>query len=166
MSRISKIVICAFLAILSINGFSQTNEKKIFVAIDGLAPALKFGIEKNTSERLSLKASVGFCIVGPSLLSYNLYCSYKITKPENAFGFNLNFGLLDNYIDIATPMFSLGFGGSAGIYYRFQNNSALIFRLGMITGPSIDNREFAMLTLPNFGFEYAFIVNKNSKKNK
>jgi hypothetical protein len=61
-----------------------------------------------------------------------------------------------------TPMFSLGFGGGAGIYYRFQNYSVLTFRLGMITGPSIEDKEFMMLTLPNFGMEYAFIFNKNS----
>lgn len=63
-------------------------------------------------------------------------------------------------------MFSLGIGGGAGMYYKFQNNSVLTFRLGIITGPSIDNKKFSMLTLPNVGIEYAFIFNQNKKKIK
>lgn len=166
MKKIKITLISGLLAISTINGFSQPLTKKLFVAIDGLAPAVKFGIEKNTSERLSLKASAGFCVVGPSLMSYNFFGTYIISKPENNWGFNLNFGLLDNYVDLATPMFSLGFGGGAGIYYRFQNSSILTFRLGVITGPSIDNNEFGMLTLPNLGIEYTFRFNKNRDQNK
>jgi len=52
-------------------GNAQTGDKKCMVAIDGLAPALKFGVKNNYSERFSLQASTGFCLVGPSLLSYN-----------------------------------------------------------------------------------------------
>lgn len=64
-----------------------------------------------------------------------------------------------------TPMFSLGIGGGAGIHYRFKNNSVLSLRLGLITGPSIEKGDFSMLTLPNFGVEYAFpLKRKNSGK--
>jgi len=165
MNKLKKALIIGFITIISINGYSQP-QNRLFLSIDGLAPAVKFGMERKITERFSLKASAGFCIVGPSLLSYNFFATYKITKPEKALGLNLNFGFLDNYVDVITPVFSLGFGGAAGIYYRFQNNSTLTFRLGMITGPSIDDKELGILTLPNFGIEYAFRFNKNSKENK
>lgn len=166
MHKLNIVLVSGFMLIFSIHCFSQPFDKKLFIAIDGFAPAIKFGIEKNTSERFSLKASAGFCLVGLSLLSYNFYGSYRITQADKKLGLNLNIGFLDNYIEVVTPMMSLGFGGGASIYYRFQNRSTLSFRLGMITGPSIDNKEFMMLTLPNFGIEYALLLNKNSNKNK
>ena len=165
MNRLKCIVVC-FIATFSINTFSQQPEKQLFGAIDGLAPAAKFGIEKYKSERLSLKASAGFCIVGPSLLSYNFFGTYNLSKQEKSFGFDINIGFLDNYIDFLTPMYSLGLGGGVGVHYRFQNYSKLSFRLGMITGPSVEKKEYNILTIPNFGIEYAFAFNKQSSKNK
>ncbi len=160
-----KFTLISFVLVLfGFNLFSQTTDKKIFVAIDGLAPAAKVGVEKIASQRLSWKASVGFCIVGPSLISYNYFGTYKISNPEKPFGFDVNFGFLDNYIDVVTPMFSLGLGGGPGIHYQFKNNSVLSFRLGLITGPSVEKREFSMLTLPNFGIEFAFPLRKGERK--
>jgi len=154
---------CIFVAVISLNSFSQSYNTKLFMAVDGFAPALKFGVEKNTTERFSLKASVGFCIVGPALLAYNLFSTYIVSNPEKNFGVNLNFGLLDNYIDIFTPVFSLGFGGGTGIYWRFRNSSMLSIRLGIIAGPAIDKKEVLMLSIPNFGIEYAYVLNRNKE---
>ena len=137
-------------------GLSQTTDTRWLVAVDGLAPALKAGIKKDLTEKFSLQGSAGFCIVGAELLSWNLFGSYKLTGPEKPLGFCLNFGLLDNYVNIGSPIYTLGFGGGAGIYYVFRNNSTLQLRLGAITGPSMDEGQFRWLTLPNFGLEYAF----------
>jgi hypothetical protein len=111
MNRQRNTLMLSLIALISVNSFSQPPARQFFVAIDGLAPAVKFGMEKNISERFSLKGSAGFCLVGPSLLSYNFFASYKLTKPEKAFGVNINVGFLDNYIEVISPMFSLGLGG-------------------------------------------------------
>ena len=149
--------------LMSFNLFSQTVDKKLFLAIDGLAPAAKIGVEKIASHRLSWKASAGFCIVGPSLISYNFFGTYKLSNPEKPFGFDVNFGFLDNYFDVVTPMFSLGLGGGPGIHYQFKNNSVLRFRLGVLTGPSVEKGKFSMLTLPNFGIEYTLPLKKKKE---
>ncbi|HQP03366.1 MAG TPA: hypothetical protein PLP11_02070 [Bacteroidales bacterium] len=165
IKRLKKTLLCVFIAIFTMNSFAQPLGSRLFISVDGLAPALKFGFEKVISDRLSLKTSLGACIVGPGLLSYNFYGNYIITRPEKTFGCTLHFGFPDNYIDVLTPMFSLGLGGGAGIYYRFKNYSVLTFRLGIISGPSVDNGKYAILTLPNYGIEYAFkFRNKNSSK--
>ncbi len=164
MNRLKIFFITSFLAIIAGYCYTQTTGTKLFFAIDGLAPALKAGIKKDLSDRFSIQASAGFCLVGPSLLSYNCFGSYIITKPEKPFGVFTYFGFPDNYIDVISPMFSLGPGGGAGIRYRFKNSSTLSLRMGIISGPSVDNKEFLWLTLPNFGIECAFRLRKNKGK--
>jgi hypothetical protein len=149
------IISCLFVFAVS-GGFSQPPDTKLLVAIDGFAPAVKVGIKKDLSERFSIQGSAGCFILGPSLLSWNVFGSYKLTNPEKSLSLSLNFGLLDNYIVLSEPMISLGFGGGAGLSYRFKNNSALTLRLGAITGPSLDQGEYRTLSLPNYGIEYAF----------
>jgi hypothetical protein len=133
---------------------------RFFAAVDGFAPALKIGIKKDLTERYTLQGSAGFFILGPSPFSWNLFGSYRLTDPGKPLGLHLNLGLLDNYIEVTSPMFSLGLGGGASVSYRFRNNSAITFRLGVVTGPAIDTGEACWLTLPNYGIEYDFPVRK------
>jgi len=160
MNRLKHCFLCGTVVILSVTNILYASNTNLFFAVDGFVPALKIGMERMTSDRLTLKSSIGFCLIGPSLLSYNFFCTYKLTNPEKPFGAHLNFGFLDNYIDVISPMFSLGIGGGAGIHYRFSNSSILSLRLGVITGPAIDNHVFEFLTLPNFGIEYAVSLSK------
>ena len=154
MSR--KIIILVGFLFVSFFLFSQNSYRKILVAVDGFAPAIKVGLKRNVSERLLVQGSAGFCIFGPSLLSYNVFGTYLLTSPQKPFGFHVNFGLLDNYIDLTGGMFSFGFGGGAGVHYIFQNKSMFTFRTGVIAGPAFDNSSTDLLAIPNFGIEYAF----------
>jgi hypothetical protein len=156
MSKLRRILISFLLVLVTVQCLSQEADTKLLVAIDGFAPAVKVGIKKDLSERFSIQGSAGCFILGPSLLSWNVFGSYKLTNPEKSLSLSLNFGLLDNYIVLSEPMISLGFGGGAGLSYRFKNNSALTLRLGAITGPSLDQGEYRTLSLPNYGIEYAF----------
>ncbi|MBN2805994.1 MAG: hypothetical protein JXR22_04995 [Prolixibacteraceae bacterium] len=158
------ILLCAFFLLFAPAGKAQSNNTKLLFAIDGLAPALKVGIQKHYSERFYVQGSAGFCLVGPSLLSWNFFGTYLLTKPEKPWGLNVHFGLLDNYVDVLTPTYSLGLGAAAGLRYKFQNQSSLNFRLGIISGPSIDNKKFDFLTIPNFGIEYAFPMKPEKRK--
>lgn len=160
MKFLKKLSVVGLVSLLSLSCFAQETGNKLFFAVDGLAPSLKFGIKKEFNERISIQGSAGFCIVGPSLLSYNFFGTYTLSEESRNLGFNLNFGLLDNYIDIIAPMYSLGMGGGAGMYYKFRNNSALTFRMGVVTGPAIDSGEYLWLTIPNFGVEYAFSLKR------
>lgn len=155
--------ILLLLLLPTLTNFAQKDNRNWLVGIDGLAPALKVGMQQHFSERFSLQGAAGFCLVGPSLLSWNFFGSYLLTKPEKPWGLNIHFGLLDNYVDVLTPTYSLGLGTAAGVRYKFQNQSTLNFRLGMITGPSIDNKVFDFLTIPNFGIEYAFPIRYKTK---
>ena len=149
-------IFCIFI-LISISNFAQTQKTQLYVAVDGFAPAVKIGFQKHSTERLSIKGSAGFFILGPNMMSYNLFGTYIISNPEKPFGLNVNFGLLDNYIEVTTPFFSLGAGAGAGVYYRFDNSSMLTFRLGVITGPAVERyKDPRLLTIPNFGIEYAF----------
>jgi len=140
--------------------FSQQPGIRLFTAVDGFAPTVKIGLKKDLTDRYTLQGSAGFFVLGPSPFSWNLFGSYRLTDPGKHLGVHLNLGLLDNYIEVTSPMFSLGIGGGAGLSYRFRNNSALTFRLGMVTGPAIDTGEPRWLTLPNYGIEYDFPVRK------
>ncbi|GEM_PF-1205191 len=146
------------LTLAAMDCFPQQPGVRFFAAVDGLAPAIKAGIKKDLTERYTLQGSAGFFILGPSLMSWNLFGSYRLTDPEKPLRLHLNLGLLDNYIEVTSPMFSLGLGGGAGVSYRFRNNSALTLRLGVVTGPAIDTGETRWLTLPNYGIEYDFPV--------
>jgi hypothetical protein len=154
--KLKGFLISCLIMFSAVGSFSQPPDTKLLVAIDGFAPAVKVGIKKDLSERFSIQGSAGCFILGPSLLSWNVFGSYKLTNPEKSLSLSLNFGLLDNYIVLSEPMISLGFGGGAGLSYRFKNNSALTLRLGAITGPSLDQGEYRTLSLPNYGIEYAF----------
>ena len=81
-------------------------------------------------------------------------------NPAKPLGLHLSLGLPDNYIEVTSPMFSLGPGGGAGVSYRFRNNSALTFRPGVVTGPAMDAGEPRWLTLPKYGIEYEFPARK------
>ncbi len=146
------------LTLAAMDCFPQQPGVRFFAAVDGLAPAIKAGIKKDLTERYTLQGSAGFFVLDPSLMSWNLFGSYRLTDPEKPLGLHLNLGLLDNYIEVTSPMFSLGLGGGAGVSYRFRNNSALTLRLGVVTGPAIDTGETRWLTLPNYGIEYDFPV--------
>ena len=155
MNKLKSILITCLLVVMTAEGLSQKADMKLLLAIDGYAPALKVGLKKDLSDRFTIQGSAGCFIMGPSPLSWNVFASYRVTNPEKPLGLHLNFGLLDNYIVPSVPMVSLGFGGGAGISYTFHNNSTLSFRLGAITGPSVDEGEYRTLTLPNYGIEYA-----------
>ncbi|NLE33950.1 MAG: hypothetical protein GX622_02495 [Bacteroidales bacterium] len=156
--RLLQITLIVLMALAATDCFPQQPGIRFFAAVDGLAPALKIGIKKDFTERYTLQGSAGFYMPGPSLMSWNLFGSYRLTDPKKPLGLHLNLGLLDNYIEVTSPMFSLGLGGGAGLSWRLRNNSALTFRLGVVTGPAIDTGETRWLTLPNYGIEYDFPV--------
>lgn len=158
--RLIPITLMVLMSMAAIDCFPQQPGIRFFAAVDGFAPALKIGIKKDLTDRYTLQGSAGFFVLGPSPFSWNLFGSYRLTDPGKPIGLHLNLGLLDNYIEVTSPMFSLGMGGGAGVSYRFRNNSALTFRMGMVTGPAIDTGEPRWLTLPNYGIEYDFPVRK------
>lgn len=110
-----------------------------------------------------MKGGVGCFILGPSLIAYNLYTTYKITSPEKKFNFNINFGMLDSYF-VYNEHASFGFGIAPGIGWKTKNGGKLNFRLGFITGPSFETDGNRWLTIPDFGLEYNFHWQKKQNK--
>lgn len=135
---------------------TEASSQSLLLSVDGLAPALKIGYDWPSSERLHWRASAGFCLVGPSLLSYNFYGLYRLSPPMKKIGFNLIFGLIDNYVELLSPTFSLGIGVGAGVYFQFTNRLKISLRAGAITGPSLDTGKLNLLTLPNFGIDFTW----------
>jgi len=64
---------------------------------------------------------------------------------------------MDVYFSVKDPLLTNGPGGAAGIRYRFKNDSHLMFRLGVLSGPQWEEgRDLRRLTIPNIGITYSF----------
>lgn len=137
----------------------NTGAQDLYMAasIDGFAPALKLGIDYRFNERWGLNSGAGFCLVGPELLSANLFASYCLSNTEKPLSWLLHFGIMDVYFSVKDPLLTIGPGGGTGIRYRFKNDSHLMFRLGVLSGPQWEEgRELRRLTIPNIGITYSF----------
>lgn len=154
--------ISMLVAILVCSVMANAKQSYFHTELGGFAPTLKIGFDRELNNRLDFKAGIGCFILGPSLISYNLYYSYKITNPEKRFNLNVNFGMLDSYY-VHDEYFSFGFGIAPGIAWKTKNGGKLNFRLGFVTGPAFETNNNRWLTIPDFGLEYDFKWRKKSK---
>ena len=150
--------------ILLINiAYSFSQKTCFYTAIDGFAPAAKIGIEYRFTERWSLTASGGAFVLGPELISYNLFASYRTSALEKPLYFNINFGLLDNYVAYHKNSYSFNFGIEPGMGYQFKNESRLLLRLGWIVGYDHENGKSYLLDIPNFAIAYSIPFKRKTK---
>ncbi|MDA3930604.1 MAG: hypothetical protein PF541_16780 [Prolixibacteraceae bacterium] len=142
-------------ALLLYSVLTHAKQTYFHAELGGFAPTLKIGFDRELNDRWDLKCGVGCFILDPSLISYNLFYSYKITNPEKKFNLNVNFGMLDSYY-IYNEHVSFGFGIAPGIGWKTKKGGKVNFRLGFITGPAFEPDRKRWLTIPDFGLEYDF----------
>jgi hypothetical protein len=156
-----KLFIFTTLMLMTFASFTQ--KTCFYTAIDGLAPAAKIGIEYRFTERWSLTASGGTCVIGPELISYNLFATYITSNPEKPFYFSINFGLMDNYVVYNKNSYSFNFSIEPGIGYQFKNMSRLSLRLGWIVGLQYEEGKIMNLDIPNYALAFSIPFKKTAK---
>ena len=115
---------------------SSDSSLRLYLDAD-MYTGVKAGICRSFTERLSLYASAGICLAGPSQFTWNIFAGYELLDPRKKFHLDLNAGFIHGAMDVISQIYEPYFYANPGIAVNLSWPVAKTRRMGLRLGTEI-----------------------------